>query len=727
VLLALVGAAGAFGTWEWLLAHRLADSPGPVILISIDTLRADHLPVYGYRALSTPAIDALASDGVVFEHAYSHSPQTLPAHTSILSGRLPFEHGVRDNVGFTVKPDLPLLPTMLRARGYLTAGFASAFVLRPDTGISRGFDVYDDATASASADAPLGTIRRDGSATLDLAVRWLDAAPRGKPFFLFVHFYEPHRPYRPPARHAGYANPYDGTIAYADELVGRLVSDLKRLDVYERATIVLLSDHGEGLGDHGEQEHGIFLYDETIRVPLVVKLPRERDAGRRVTAPVQHVDIVPTVLDLAGARPPKGLPGRSLVAAMDGRARPEAQPRGVYSEALYPLYHFGWSPLFALTDERYRYVLAPRPELYDLAADRAERTNIEQSKSAVASAMRGALDGIVAGRGVQAPATVTATDLERFQSLGYIGSASNMPAAAGSGRLIDPKDEIGVLERYREGVELRGDGRLAEAAAAFRQVVRDVPTMVDVWSQLGQTLARMGDIPGASDALSRAVALRPDSAENLAALAAAEVQLGLLDLAAAHARAALAGEPALGHETLARVALARGRQDEALAEAQLAQQADPDLPLPLFIEGVALHGQRRYQEALALFRRAASGLDRRRLAIEDLHYYAGDSLAQMNDYAGAEAEFRKELSAYPGSKRARVGLALVHASEGRADEAETELRSMLGPSAPPASYALVARTLAVVGNRGAASDVLATGLRRFPADPELRALREQAR
>jgi len=274
---ATAAALAIVGAIVWAAVHRgPSTADGPIVLISIDTLRADHLPIYGYGHVRTPNIDALAADGTVFERAYSHTPQTLPAHTSILSGQLPFEHGVRDNSGFTVKKDQWLVQRALHERGWPTAGFVSAYVLRKATGIDQGFDTYDSDLPAASPEASIGQVQRDGALTLAAASRWLEARGGGR-FFLFVHFYEPHKPYAPPARFAAYA-PYDGEIAYADELVGGLLNRLRGAGAYDRATIVLLADHGEGLGDHGEQEHGMFLYSETTHVPLIVKLPGQHAA-----------------------------------------------------------------------------------------------------------------------------------------------------------------------------------------------------------------------------------------------------------------------------------------------------------------------------------------------------------------------------------------------------------------------------------------------------------------
>src|SRR5438876_7411902 len=281
----------AVGGWRY--ARASAPVSGPIIVISIDSLRADHLPAYGYQNVKTPAIDQLASNGVVFERAYSHAVQTLPAHTALLAGRLPFETGVRDDVGGRVRPGERLLPQLLRERGYSTAAVVSSSLLRKDTGINQGFDLFDDEMPANPEEPAAEAGHRDGSESEKIAEHWLDSSGTSRTF-LFLHLNEPHKPYAPPDRFSQYA-PYDGEIAYADEIVGRLIHYLKTHQLYDRSTIVLLSDHGEGLGDHGEQEHGLFVYDEAIHVPLVIKQESNVEAGRRVVDPVQHVDMVPTI------------------------------------------------------------------------------------------------------------------------------------------------------------------------------------------------------------------------------------------------------------------------------------------------------------------------------------------------------------------------------------------------------------------------------------------------
>jgi arylsulfatase A-like enzyme len=278
-----------------LACHR-AEQPitPPVILISIDTLRSDHLPAYGYRGIATPNLDRFAADGIVYEHAFSHVPLTLPSHASIFTGLLPAHHGVRDNAAFHLDAKTPTIASMLRARGYATGGVISAYVLRGSTNISSGFDTYNDAIPFIEG-APTGNLARPGRETIAIAKQWI-ATKSTQPFFAFVHLFEPHAPYEPT---------YDGEIATADALVGDLLDSLRASNLYDDALIIVLSDHGEGLGDHGEQEHGVLLYREALQVPLIVKLPRNERKGTRVAEVVQLVDVLPTIEAFTGSAPPQ--------------------------------------------------------------------------------------------------------------------------------------------------------------------------------------------------------------------------------------------------------------------------------------------------------------------------------------------------------------------------------------------------------------------------------------
>ncbi|MGH7265486.1 MAG: sulfatase-like hydrolase/transferase, partial [Candidatus Rokuibacteriota bacterium] len=375
----------------------------PVVLVSIDTLRSDHLPAYGYEGVATPAIDRFRDDSLLFERVYAAAPTTLPSHASILTGLVPPRHGVRDNLGYRLAPETNTLTAALRRRNYATGGFISAFVLRDATGLDAGFERYDDDIELVSR-LQLGELQRPGGATLAAALDWLDGINEadeagatdagseagGRPFFLFLHLYEPHSPYDPPEPFASrYDSAYDGEVAAADAVVGDLLTALEERGLYDPALIVLLSDHGEGLGDHGESEHGILLYREALQVPLLVKLPAGHDAGdsakAATAAPAGLVDVTPTVLALLGIEPEGELDGRALLtpsgaspgasagAPPDGSGEWE---RALYAESFYPRLHFGWSDLASIIAGRHHLIHGPEPELYDLVDDPGETRNL---------------------------------------------------------------------------------------------------------------------------------------------------------------------------------------------------------------------------------------------------------------------------------------------------------------------------------------------------------------
>src|SRR5258706_16119 len=329
----------------------------PVILISVDTLRSDPLPAYGYRGVETPAIDALARDGMLFEHAYSHCPMTLPSHLSMLTGLTPVEHGVRNNLGFRFDAGKTAsLPRVLKAHGYATGAAVSSYVLRGDTGLRDAFDYYED-SVNPPPGASFADHQRSGATTTALAEQWI-GAHAAQPFFFFLHLYEPHVPYEPPEPYRSrYANRYDGEIATADAIVGNFVQFLKAKGIYDRAIVVFTSDHGEGLGDHGELQHSILLYREAIQVPLVVKLPASARHGERVSAPAGLIDIARTIAELTGVelKTPSAASLLSLPPSRD-----------IYSETIYPYVQLGWSDLKSVVNERSHYIDSSRPELYAL-------------------------------------------------------------------------------------------------------------------------------------------------------------------------------------------------------------------------------------------------------------------------------------------------------------------------------------------------------------------------
>jgi arylsulfatase A-like enzyme/Flp pilus assembly protein TadD len=704
-LIALVIIAAA-GTWWW----RGTTRDGLVVVISIDTLRADRLPVYGYAKGRTPALDAFAKDAVVFERAYAHAPQTLPSHASMFTGQLPFEHAVRDNLGFTLKPDTTTLATLFRSAGYATAGFVSAFVLRAETGIAQGFDVYDAEFPASASDRSPGQVQRPGLQTLAAAERWVSSRTdeRG---FLFFHIYEPHKPYAPPTQYRDLADAYDGEVAFSDEIVGKLIAALKARDWYARATIIVTADHGEGLGDHGEEEHGLFLYNEAIHVPLLIKAPGQAGGGTRRREPVQHIDILPTLAAERALPLPSGLRGRDLSPLLAGTGT--IAPQGIYSEALYARYHFGWSELRAITDERYRFIDAPREELYDLEQDPGETQNIAPTRTQVTSAMRSGLVALTADRVLDAPATVTDADRQKLAALGYVGTQSSSTPDRSDDALPDPKDKAHILRLYRTAVEHLSALRLAEGARDLRTILDEDPDMTDVWSQYATTLTRLGRLPEAYQAWREVVQRKPDEPSGLLGAASALMELKQYDNARTYAELAVSRAPAAAHQALANIALTQGRDTEALDQAAMAERADPTLPLPLMVRGLLHYNRGEYEAALPLLQQARTKFAQRPIQASDLNYFIGDALARLGRYEEAEPFLREEMRLYPNNTRPRAGLAMLYAATGRAPQADRVISDMLAVAPSPDAYKTAGDLFTMFGMAERAAAVRAEARARF--------------
>jgi choline-sulfatase len=716
-LVALGTALAAVGGWRF--ARASAPVSGPIILISIDTLRADHLPAYGYRKLQTPTIDALAADGVVFERAYSHAPQTLPAHASLLSGRLPFETGVRDDAGFVVKPGERLLAEILSDRGYSTGAVVSSYSLRKETGLAQGFAFFDGNMPERAPDAAWEPVKREGADSAAIAERWLESAGTTRAF-LFLHLADPHRPYSPSDRFAQFS-PYDAAIVAADEVLGRFVKFLKTHQLYDQSTIILVSDHGEGLGDHGEQEHGLLVYDEVLRVPLIIKQAANESAGRRVADPVQHIDLVPTILDLAKAPVPGNLHGRSLNALLDGTGR--LQERTIYSESLYGRFRFGWAGLTSVTDGRYRYIKAPREELYDLKQDPAERTNLAERDAETTTRLRQALDRLTSGTAVVAPRDISPEEYQRLAALGDAGPVTSQPAES-AGELPDPKDNVGVLETYRTAHDRAMDRQWPQAIDLLQSIVREQPELAGVWADLATVRFRMGRYEQAVDAYQELLALEPGRPSAHLDISTALLRLRRLDQAAQHAELAFSSGGASvtvqthanAHELLARIALARGDRDLARSEAEIAKKTSPGLPF--YVEGRLLYDAGKFEDALPEFERAIDAIkDSDGTQIADLHFHAGDTLLRLERRADAEDQFLLELQHFPQDIRTRAALAGSYQAAGRREEAGEVLTALIQVTPTPEAYSTAARLWASQGNARKAASLRAEARQRFAAPP----------
>jgi arylsulfatase A-like enzyme len=558
-------AAAAAG---WRYARTSGPAYGPVIVISIESLRADHLPVYGYTKVRTPAIDALAADAVAFDRAYAHSALTLPSHVSLLSGLLPFQTGVRDEIGFPILPTVALLPQLLRRRGFKTGGMVSNYLLRKETGLGAAFGFFDDELGAGAGEGAALPAQRDGAETLNIAERWIESIGTAR-FFMFLHLDGPSPTGAGAERFAKYS-PYDARTAYADELVGQLIAFLKKRGLYTGGILVLTSDHAEGLGDHGEQGHGLFLYEQVIRTPLIIKLPQRDGGGRHSNALVQHIDIVPTILDLMGAPRPSGLRGRSLRNLLDSPTA-TIPDRQVYAESFAGRYRFGWSEVSSLTDGQYRYITSPHPELYNVLQDPKERVNLVESDAKTAQQMRLALETLAGRTPFPVPSTVAEPERGRLAAMGYVTGLPVVAPEVPGDQLPDVKDRVAVANKYWQASSFSARGQTLEAIAKYREVVFDDPTLAVGWDRLVGLFVESGRFREAGEALSSLLGLYPEAARTAEADLRLQQVLGTTPTADRYVMAASVWS-SLGEKTKAADVRAAARKtvgDAALRKADL--------------------------------------------------------------------------------------------------------------------------------------------------------------
>ncbi len=683
-------------------ARRAETFPqAPVVLISVDTLRADHLPAYGYRHLETPAIDRLRKDAVLFENAYAHVPLTLPSHATILTGLLPYQHGVRDNIGFRLSPRHTTLAALLRERGYATGGAVSSYILERSRGLDRGFDFYDDEFGAGARE------ERPGDATARRLENWADGVGSQRAF-LFLHLYEPHSPYEPPEPYQSRygQSPYDGEIAAADAVVGRFLEYLRRRRLYDRAIVIFVSDHGEGLGDHGEEEHGVFLYREAMRVPLLIKLPGSKSAGASVRGPVGLVDLVPTVTALIGLPAAKDLPGAPLPLEDSSADR---SARRIYGESLYPRLHMSWSDLASLTDARYQYIEAPRPELYDLAADPGEKTNLAPGKPPAFRSLRLALQRIE--RPMQGPERSTPEEVAKLASLGYIGVMSGTLATQD---LPDPKDRVAELPKYKRLFTLFYAKKDREAVAASRDLLAVNPRYLPAWRMLSESLARLGEPKEAAAVLEKGIAEVGDTGigeeisqayEQLAALLEKSRERGRLERVLREALGRnLVTEPM--RRALGRLLTDTGRAPEAVAVlTPLNEGGDTD---SLDLLGVALAESGQLEEARAAFEKALAA----RPESATILVHLGSLALRRKDPAGARDWFEKALRAEPDAAGTLTLLGVSQAALGEEARAREAWRRAL--ALDPRQYDALFN-LAILDGRSGRTEQARRALERFVA------------
>jgi arylsulfatase A-like enzyme/predicted Zn-dependent protease len=641
-----------------------------VILITLDTTRADRLPCYGFREVDTPTIDAFAAAGIKFDACISPTPLTLPAHTSIMTGTYPPFHGVRDNGGFIVPPALQTMAEVFKGQGYQTAAFVAAYVLDSKWGLNQGFDTYfDKFDLSRFETISLGSVQRPANEVLDEALPWLDKAKSGK-FFAWVHLYDPHTPYEPPPPFdKKYRHPYLGEIAFADSQLGRLWDFLGKNGLRDNTVIAFMADHGESLGAHQEASHGFFVYQEVLHVPLIFVTPFARLRKRTSKQVVSLADVMPTVLEMAGLPAPAEVQGRSLVPQFFDPEAGAAEGGWAYSETFYPRFHYGWSDLKSYQDRKYKLILAPELELYDLENDPGEQRNLADTNPQVTRDLFARATQFI-DRASKNAVSVDMSRMDeetkqRLAALGYVGSFMDASKLQGR-KLANPREKIGVFNRLGQARELGLEGKGDEGAALIKGIIAEDPEIVDAWFSLGNIYFQQRKFKDAFSAFSKALEKKPDDAFTVINLANSYVGLG---------------KPAEA-ETLILGFLQKGFQDSQLYH----------------LLGTLKYAQKKYDEAVAYFEKcltlnSASAASHSSLAaiyivkddlvraeehivqareinpkLHNLYYNWAQLYEKKNEPDQAAAAYLKELEYSPKNFKASFNLARIYRQQGREED-----------------------------------------------------------
>lgn len=645
-----------------------------VFLITIDTVRADHLGCYGGQSARTPAIDQLARDGVVFENAAAQVPLTWPSHAAILTGTYPFQNGVQDFTSPPLDAKFQTIAQALKRHGYVTGAVVSSFVLDRSFGLGRGFDFYDDAfPASAFKQAEISLVERDAGQSVDHALGWLKSqhTAGGRPFFLWLHLYDAHSPYRSPEPFASeYRDrPYDGAISYIDSQLARVFDWLRSTGVYDRTMIVLASDHGESLGEHGEREHGYFLYSATTRVPLIVKMAGKMHAQERIERAVETTAIPNTILRALALQDPaqQQFQAEDLLLGRDDSA--------AYSETFYPFSSFGWSPLHALRSERYHYIDAPQPELYDTKADPGETQNIISKQPAMASVLKQALAQREASKSPveskQGGPQLSPEAVAKLRSLGYMAYRLPVSEEQIKAGLPDPKQKIDEFNTILRATDLFHSGKYADGAALLATVQQSDPKLYLIPFMLGEAALQQRDWKTARQQLESALKLNPTFDQAITALSRAYFELGDVAGARDSLRKALQQNPN-NFRAWFELGEIEAKSDPASAEDAFvrAVKIQPNFGPAQLDLGMALYTGHRYAEAIAHLESAAKSDAENAISWNAL----GICYSQTGKLKKAVSSYQRALKLDPNLPQAHLNLGLVYQRLGMA-EAKAEYDS----------------------------------------------------
>lgn len=680
-ILAAVTLALAIGAWWYV--RRATTGGGThrpnILIVTIDTLRADHVGAYGASFAHTPALDRLAAEGLRCLDAIAAAPITMPSHASLLTGLYPPAHGVHDNGTAALPRDVVTLADRLSGAGYSTHAFISAVVLSRLYGLDKGFSTYDDDLWSEDAPRLFMIRERTARRTADRFVEWFAQWTRAQgpasaspaPFFTWVHFFDPHQPHEAgPEDRQGAASPYDAEVTAADRGVGRLIDTLRDAGALDDTIVIVTSDHGESLGEHGEATHAIFVYDATVRVPLIVRYPRAFTAGAVYDGPVRHIDIVPTLLAMLGLPGGAETQGVDLTAPWQGKA--PAPELSQYSESLLSELGFGMAPLHALRKGGFKWIRAPRPELYDLKADARELTNLHPGDSEKSTAMDAELEQIMrsakphpdqADGGPMARET-----MEMLQSLGYLAPGAVRQSMSG----IDPKDGIQIYNQLEEARHRAQERKWKEAEGIVREILVKLPNHVAAQNVLGLSLVRQRRYPEAREAYARSLAADPSQFRVHANLGSLALFQHDLDGAEQGFKKALELNPRFIEAMLNLGLVASLRGDNAGAETwyRKADGVDPSFPATARRLGDLYYEQGQFAHALASYEHALQLSPKLFPAMVQ----AGNSARRVGDPAKAAARFTRATELRPDSWVPWYNLACLRATTGDTDGALTALR-----------------------------------------------------
>jgi len=679
-LLMLVAAAAAFCILFWFVLRPgkvpsqkvlgmwkdLGVVKPNIILVTLDTTRADRLACYGYAGVKTPALDALAGRGVLFEQCASSSPLTLPSHSTIMTGMYPTYHGVRLNGNTALSEEQTTIAELLAGRGYECGAFIGAFVLDGRWGLKQGFQHYDDTfDLKKYKHLDLGGVQRPGNEITDAALAWLEGR-KDKPFFAWVHFYDPHSPYQPPEPfyseyNKSMAGLYNGEIAFMDSQIGRLESWLETNRLVKNTVFILIGDHGEGLGSHGEGTHGYFIYDYAVHVPFLVVTPFKGLKGVRISAQVRAADVLPTVMELVGAAMTADVNGRSLVPVMFNPKEADLGP--AYSESMAPNLQFGWAPLRALRTTRFKFIDAPRPELYDLTRDTEEESDVQNRYPDQALAMKKELDYLVleTGRGAPAPqaANLDKETVERLAALGYIGApiASKKAGEKGTASLADPKDKLGIFESIQRAGEMIFSEKYAPAAELLEGALGKEPKIPQALLLLATCYVELGKREDAKARLDEVLKDDPESTQALIALANILMGEGKGEDAIALCKRTLVVDSRnnQAYALIAEAYINDANPAGALPYIEKAVEIQPKLTQNRLTLAACLVGMKQYDRAEPMFR----DIVRESPKFPFAHFNLGILFEEQGKWQEARGAYSEEVTLYPKEFRARFNLGKI--------------------------------------------------------------------